>query len=78
MGQSDNKTHDATAAHFMKEFLVAQEYIVQGTHYYIVKAETMGMAVENIEDDPDLLPVDSEVVAYKILGYTEAEDNYDC
>lgn len=62
----------------MKEFLVAQEYIVHGTHYYIVKAETMGVAVEQIEDDPTVMPVDTEVIGYKILSYTEAEDNYDC
>ena len=62
----------------MKEFLVAQEYILHGTHYFLVKAETMGKAVELIEEDPELHPTDSEVINVKIMSYTEADDNYDC
>lgn len=62
----------------MKEFIIAQEYVLHGAHYYVVKAETMGDAVKQIEEDPTLLPDDTEVQAIKILSYTEADDNYDC
>jgi len=31
-----------------KEYLIAQDYILHGTHYYCVRAETMGEAVSLI------------------------------
>lgn len=78
MGQSGNKTHNAKTQDYMKKFLIAQEFILHGIHYYSVEAETMGEAIEKIEEDPFLLPSDSEVNDLKILSYLEAEDNYDC
>lgn len=61
----------------MKDFIIAQEYVMHGVHYYVVKAETMGEAVKQIEEDPTLLPDDTEVQSIKIVSYTEADDNYD-
>jgi len=61
-----------------KHYLVAQEFIVHGTHYYSIRARTMGEALKCIEEDDDLLPMDTEIVNVQILSYTEAEDNYDC
>ena len=60
-----------------KEFLIAQEFIAYGTHYYTVTAKTMGEAIVRIEHDPDLLPHDSDVADFKVVSYIEAEDNYD-
>ena len=60
-----------------KEYLIAQDYILHGTHYYCVRAETMGEAVALIENDPDLHPDHTEAQNVLITGYTEAEDNYD-
>ena len=60
-----------------KEYLIAQDFIVHGSHYYVVKADTMGEAIALIENDPDLLPVDYETNKFKVIGYTESEDNYD-
>lgn len=61
----------------LKEFVIAQEFIAHGVHYYTVKAKTMGEAVAMIDHDPDLLPYDSEVIDFKPMAYVEAEDNYD-
>jgi hypothetical protein len=60
-----------------KEYLIAQDYILHGTHYYSVKAGTMGEAVALIENDPDVHPDHTEAQKVLITGYTEAEDNYD-
>lgn len=60
-----------------KEYLIAQDYILHGTHYYCVRAETMGEAVALIENDPELQPDHTEAQNVLITGYTEAEDNYD-
>tara|TARA_R110000782_G_scaffold256845_1_gene346039 strand:- start:454 stop:675 length:222 start_codon:yes stop_codon:yes gene_type:complete len=60
-----------------KEYLIAQDFILHGTHYYRVTAKTMGAAVAQIEEDNDLHPEDYEAQNVLITGYTEAEDNYD-
>ena len=73
----NGSSSDATKANSVKEYLIAQEYLVQGVHYYLVKAATMGEAIDKIEDDPELLPDSSEIVWSKILSYVEADDNYD-
>lgn len=60
-----------------KEFLIAQEFFLHGSYYYIVQAETMGEAVRMIEEDPEVMPVGMDQHAFKILGYTDSEDSYD-
>jgi len=60
-----------------KEYLIAQDFMLRGTHYYVVKASSMGEAIERIETDPYLLPVQAENHGMLILGYTDSEDNYD-
>lgn len=61
----------------MKEYLIAQEFKLHGMYYYTVKAETMGDAITQVEEDPTLLPSDSGVISMQVLSYTEADDNYD-
>ena len=60
-----------------KEYLIAQDFVLQGTHYYLVKAATMGEAVDMIEHDPAVHPNHSETHNLLISGYTEAEEEYD-
>jgi hypothetical protein len=60
-----------------KEYLIAQDFILHGTHYYRVKADTMGEAVAMIENDPATHPEHSETHSVLISGYTDSEDNYD-
>jgi hypothetical protein len=60
-----------------KEYLIAQDFVLRGTHYYVVKASSMGEAIHLIETDSDLHPVQAENHGMMILGYTDSEDNYD-
>lgn len=59
-----------------KEYLIAQEFMVHASNYYVVKAKTMGEAIALIEQDEDLLPVGGSTHQFKILGYN-SEDNFD-
>ncbi len=70
-------SEDSAPKDMDKEYLIAQDYILHGTHYYCVKADTMGEAVALIENDPEVRPDHSEAHDIVIAGYTEAEDNYD-
>tara|TARA_R100000426_G_scaffold4271_3_gene6652 strand:+ start:792 stop:1013 length:222 start_codon:yes stop_codon:yes gene_type:complete len=72
------RSSEDSAPKHTKQYLIAQDFVAHGIHYYVVEAETMGEAIQKIEDDPDLLPVKGETQIFKIMGYTEAEDNYDC
>ena len=38
----------------------------------------MGEAIAMIEGDPDILPIKGETQVFKVMGYTESEDRYDC
>ena len=72
------KLSDDSAPSGTKRDLIAQDFVAHGVHYYVVEAGTMGEAIAMIEDDPDLMPVKGETQTFKVMGYTEAEDNYDC
>jgi hypothetical protein len=60
-----------------KQYYIAQDFILQGTHYYRVNADTMGEAVAMIENDPATCPEHTETHSVLIAGYTDSEDNYD-
>tara|TARA_E500000318_G_scaffold14006_1_gene13635 strand:- start:2317 stop:2628 length:312 start_codon:yes stop_codon:yes gene_type:complete len=61
----------------VKKFLIAQEVVILMTNYYEVEAETMGKAIALIEFDPTLLPSDGDVEGIEIMGYEEADGQYD-
>lgn len=60
-----------------KTFLIAQSLALHITHYYEIEARTMGEAIAMIEIDPRVIPFDSEMEDATVLGYEEAEKNYD-
>ena len=72
------KSNEDSAPRGIKTYLIAQDFIAHGIHYYAVEAETMGEAIAMIEDDPDILPIKGETQVFKVMGYTESEDRYDC
>ena len=61
----------------VKKFLIAQEVVILMTNYYEVEAETMGKAIALIELDPTLLPSDADIEGIEIMGYEEADGQYD-
>jgi hypothetical protein len=60
-----------------KEYLIAQDFMLRGTHYYRVEADTMGAAIFLIESVENIMPEHSETHEVTITGYTDSEDNYD-
>jgi hypothetical protein len=72
MKSSEDTVHKGTE----KKYLIAQEFMVHCSNYYIVKAETMGEAIALIELDEDVLPIGGSTHDFKILGYS-SEDNFD-
>jgi hypothetical protein len=61
----------------VKTYLIAQDFIAHGIHYYAVEAETMDEAIAMIECDPDISPIKGETQVLQVMGYTELEDRYD-